>query len=240
MKLSVVITAFDHHDITVAHARECMNASIVPDEIIVVNDAGTPDLREKLSALPKKTKLIYARINERIVWNYIGACNLGFWLSRGDFISIEDNDNIPHKDFYESSLKVMEDNKEVGMVFGKIRYDISEKDLDKSQNEWKILAHRGPNRGTYLIRREVYSQLKGQDEQFCGRYGWMYYDWKRRLLAITKFSQISAFYYVVEGQSNLSHHNDPKNYSFYHKGAREGKLQSPVGILNFTFTAEEL
>ena len=242
MRLSTILTAFDHHDITVAHIRECMNATILPDEIIVVNDAGTPDLREKLLALPKKTKLIYARINERIVWNYIGACNLGFWLSRGDFISYEDNDNIPHKDFYDSSLKVMEENKEVGLVFGKIRYDVSEKDLDKPQNEWKVLAHRGPNRGTYLIRREIYSQLKGQDERFCGRYGWMWYDFRHRLLnrANTKFSETGSFYYVVEGQSNLSRKVSSENYHIYHRNIIDKVIQSSLGILNFTYTVEVL
>jgi len=105
-ELSVIITAYDQHDLTIVHVGECMKSTRIPDEIIVVNDGGTPDLREKLKVLPRNTKIIYARINEDVPWNYTGARNLGIWLSRGDYISIEDTDHIPHRKFYESALEI--------------------------------------------------------------------------------------------------------------------------------------
>lgn len=238
MRLSTIITSYDKHDITKLHARECFNATLLPDELIIVNDGGTPDLREKLIELKKPIK--YARIEQDIPWNYTGACNLGVWLSRGDYLAFEDNDNIPHKDFYQQAIDLLEKNLEVGVVFGKIRHDVSASDLEKPVDEWKVIGSRGPNRGSYIIRREIYLRIKGQDEQFSGKYGWMYYNFRRQLLAMTKFSEIGLFYYVVEGQSNLSHKSDPKNYHIYHKNCKSGKLQSPIGILNFTFTYETL
>lgn len=241
--LSVIITAFDKHLITKIHVRECMNSLIVPDEIIVVNDGGTPDLKDMLQQLEKKTKIIYAEVlPPKIPWNYNGAVNLGVYLSRGDFLAIEDNDNIPQKDFYGQAINILENNFEIGLVFGKIRQDVSVKDLEKTIEEWDILGSRGPNRGTYIIKREIYLKLKGQDERFCGKYGWMWYDFRQRLLnrAKTKFSEIGTFYYIVEGQSNLSRKVSSENYHLYHKNAKNMVIQSPVGILNFTFKFEVL
>ena len=40
MRLSVVITAYDQHPLTVMHVREVMNSTRLPDEIVVVNDGG--------------------------------------------------------------------------------------------------------------------------------------------------------------------------------------------------------
>ncbi len=240
MKLSTIITAYDKHDITVAHVRECQNSAILPYEILVINDGGTPDLLEKLKKLDKKTRIVYARITEDIPWDYPGACNLGVWLSRGEYLAFEDNDNIPHKDFYQQAIDILEKNPDIGVVFGRIRHDVSVKDLEKPVEEWKIIGSRGPNRGSYIIRRDIYIALKGQNEEFSGQYGWMYYSWKRKLLALTKLSQIGIFYYVVEGQSNLTHKTSPRNYGIYHKECRSGKLQSPIGILNFNYTNETL
>lgn len=240
--LSLILPNYQHFDITVAHVREAMNVSVIPDEIIVVNDGGDPSLKDMLKTLEKKTKIIYARIEQDITWNYNGACNLGVWLSQGDMLAFEDNDNIPSKDFYKEALDVMNLHPEVGRVIARKRMDFSIKDIEKPLEEWNILGKRGPNQGTYMMRRDVYLFLKGQDERFCGRYGWMYYDWRRRLLnqAKTQFAMTGYYYYVVEGQSNLSHHNDPQNAGIMRKNMRENVVQSPIGILNFTYKYEIL
>ena len=81
-KLSVLITAFNQHPVTVLHVKESMNSTRVPDEIVVVNDNGTPDLLDMLKEIPRKCPIHYARINEDILWNYTGARNLAFWISR--------------------------------------------------------------------------------------------------------------------------------------------------------------
>lgn len=239
-KLSIIITAYDKHEITKAHVRESMNSTIVPDEIIVVNDGGDPYLKDMLKTLDKKCDLIYARINEDIPWNYHGACNLGVWLSRGDIIGFEDNDNIPTPTFYEEALKVLNERSDVGRVIGKIRYHISISELEKSAKDWVITGNRGPNQGSYLMRRDIYLKLKGQDERFCGRYGWMYYDWRRKLLQITTFANVGAFYYVLEGQSNLLHKNSSVNFGFLRDNTHNKRLQSPIGMLNFTYEVEHL
>lgn len=236
-----MVTSYDRHDLTKVHVRECMNSLTLPDEIIVVNDGGTPDLKEKLQQLDKKTKIIYAEIlPPKIIWNYHGAYNLGFWLSRGDFISFEDNDNIPTKEWYGQALQMLEEHPEMGRIIGKKRLHISSQDLEKPVEEWQITGSRGPNQGTSMIRRELILKVKGQDERFCGQYGWMYYDWRRRLLTQTKFGGVGQFYFVVDGQCSLSRNPSAQNYRLYRRGCNEKTIQFPTGILNFQYTFEIL
>lgn len=239
--LSIIITAYDKHKITTAHVRECMNSTVMPDEIIVVNDGGDDSLKEELLKLEKKTKIIYAKVLEDIPWNYNGACNLGVWLSSGDILGFEDTDNIPHKDFYKGALELLKEER-IGRVIGQHRQDISIVDIDKPVEEWKAIGGRGANQGSYLMKRSAYLKLKGQDERFCGRYGWMYYDWKRRLLGKAKidFAQFGNFYYIVEGQCGLPHRNHPLNYSFLRASTIEKHPHSEHGILNFKFNYEQL
>lgn len=239
---STIIPSYDFHDLTAIHVREAMNADTIPDEIIVVNDGGAPDLLDKLKALPKKCRLVYARIEQDIPWNYPGACNLGAWLSRGDLLFFEDNDNIPTRSFYTQALKYMEDNPDIGRITARGRSVISLDDiLTKPVEGWKEINSIGPNQGTSCIRREVYLKVKGQDERFAGEYGWMYYDWKRKLLtrAGIKFGSIGMYYYT-DGQSKLSRHMSKRNQSLLRLNSRVGAVQAPSGILNFTYEHQVL
>ena len=235
-KLSVIITAFDKHNVTVAHFRECMKASRLPDEIIIINDHGDPCLKEMLEKVPRKCPLIYSRINEDIVWNYNGAYNLGIWLSKGDYLMFEDNDNIPMKDTYRDMLKKMEERPDVGKLIAYGRAEIEQQDLDKPSEEWKERGGRGPNMGTHMIRRDIVLKVKGQDERFCGRYGWMYYDYKSRLVrAGTLIENSSTYWYVRDAQSNLDRRMSSKNCAYYRQNARLKRIQPPEGILNFSY-----
>lgn len=240
-KISVIISAYDKHRVTVAHVRECMKVDTTPHEIIVVNDGGTPDLKEMLAVLPRECQLIYARINEDIPWNYNGACNLGAWLSTGDYLMFEDNDNIPTKTVYGQMLEVFKTRPEIGRVCGIKRMRIEQQDLDKPSEEWVQRGKgMGPNMGTSMMKREVYMKIKGQDERFCGRYGWMFYDFRARFLRVCKDTKVGHFWYVIDAQSNLDRKPSSHNFGIYRRNARNEVSQSPEGIINFTYTVELL
>jgi len=243
MKLSVVIPTYNNTQLAVVHARECMNVSRIPDEIIVVNDGGDPDLLDELRKLDFKCRFVYARINEDILWNYNGACNLGAFLSTGDVLAFEDTDNIPTLDFYEKGLKFLEENPEIGRITARVRHIVPlEQILTKPKSEWVIKNVIGPNQGTAIIRRDIFTLCKGQDERFCGEYGWMYPNFKRVLLnrAKTLFGSVGAYYFTDEGQSKLSRSMSQRNYSLLNKGSRDNTLQSPFGIINFTYSMQVL
>lgn len=241
--LSLILPNYQHFEITIAHIKQVMKSSVVPDEIVVVNDGGDPILKEMLLKIEKNTKIIYAYIlPPKIIWNYNGAVNLGVWLSRGDYLAIEDNDNIPFPTFYEEAIKMMEEDPTVGRVYGLQRHDFSVVDIEKPSDQWTFIGKRGPNQGSYMMRRDVYTKLKGGDERMCGRYGWMYCDWRSRLLgkAKIKFGQRGYFWYVVDGQSDLSRHNDSLNFRIYKQNARSSDMHHEHGILNFVFEVEEI
>lgn len=238
-RFSVCITAYDRHNVTVAHVKECMKASLIPNEIIVVNDGGDSKLKEMLEKLPRKCPLIYARITKDILWNYNGAYNLGIWLSKGDFLMFEDNDNIPTHTIYEQMLKRMKEEPSIGKLTAHRRLEIEQQDLDKPSEEWKSRGERGPNMGTHMIRRNIVLNLKGQDERFCGQYGWMYYDYKSRLVkAKTIIERIGLFWYVRDAQSKLDRRMSSKNFAYYRQNARLERIQHPLGILNFNYETQ--
>lgn len=241
--LSVILPNYQHLNVTKVHIREIMNSTVIPDEVIVVNDGGDPSLRETIRKMELKTKVIYADIlPPKIPWNYNGAVNLGVWLSRGDFLGVEDNDNIPTTTYYEEVLKFFEDYPKTQRVVANQRFEIASSEIEKPQSEWKMTGKRGPNQGSYIMRRSLYTKLKGQDERMCGEYGWMYYDWRARMIrkAHAEFGQAGYFWYVTDGQTDLERNHSARNYRVYHSNSRRPEFHSEHGILNFCFDVEEL
>lgn len=241
MKLSIIIPAYARHPLTVRAVEETMKSTRVPDEIIVVNDGGDSSLRDMLYALPRNTSIIYARIEEDILWNYNGAVNLGCWLSTGDILGIQDTDHIPARDTFAKGLKVFEEQPEIGRVsFGRNIVQIT--DMDKPMEEWVSTGSLGTNQMVALLRRDVYLALKGQDERFSGNYGYMSYDFPHRRDQILKtVSKKEYFYWAVfgdQGEPGLKRGLSSANRQIYKENARAGKLHSMHGILNFHFTYE--
>lgn len=242
-KLSVLITAFNQHPVTVLHVKESMNSTRVPDEIVVVNDNGTPDLLDMLKEIPRKCPIHYARINEDILWNYTGARNLAFWISTGDFITMEDNDQIPFEGFYEAALKLLDEKPEIGRICAiersVIPLDVA---ITKPKEEWDNLKIKNKtyHRDTQMLRRETYIRLKGCDERFAGAYAWACTDWRRRLQrAGIDFDQISKFYVIFEGDTlGLERRKSYRNYKYARE--KDGHTQPPLGVLNFTYDYTKL
>ena len=170
-RLSVIITAYNQDLLTEVHIKESMNSSRVPDEIVVVNDGGSPELEKLIENIERKCPIVYARIEQDILWNQNGARNLGLFLSRGDYVALEDNDHIPTRSFYEEAEKLL--GQGYDKVFPRIRKVVGKYDiLNNPLENWKVLKTRGSARIISFCKREFLLDIKGFDEQFCGRYGW--------------------------------------------------------------------
>ncbi len=184
----------------------------------------------------KKTRVIYAYINEDIKWNYTGSRNLAFWISRGDFISVEDNDHIPSRKYYEDSLKAFEENPEIDKTKSHKRWVVDRNDvLTKEVEDWDVLASRPAHQDCNIITRELYIKVKGYDERFAGAYGWSATDWRRRTLRAGVKSKDAGYLYVLQSPKTrgLSGRN-------YHLARNQDKMQSPNGVINFTYEYEIL
>lgn len=239
-KLSVIIPAYNRHALTFRHVLECASASRKPDEIIVVNDGGPEDLRDMLKGLA--VPIIYARITEDILWNYNGACNLGFWLSSGDVIALEDTDHIPGRELYKEALKIFEEDEKLERI-AVTRDVVEQTELSKPLEQWTVSRHWGPNDMVSFMRRSLYARMKGQDERFARHYGYMAYDWTWRLRKLgVPARKIHGYYAIVGdgGEPGLKRGLSPENRRILHENAKRTDGQFEGGILNFNYTVEWL
>lgn len=243
-KLSVIIPAYRRHPLTVRHVEECLKSTRLPDEIIVVNDGGDPNLRDMLLEIPRKMDILYARVEQDILWNYNGACNLGFWISTGDIFIIEDTDHVPTRNLYEKTVEFFEKYPDCDrLAYNRNCVNISE--LLKPMEEWTWPKNWGPNQMVAALTRQSYLRLKGQEERFGGHYGYMCYDWKNRYNNILKIKSMKAgvnFHAIIgdEGEPGLRRGMSQENRRIYRENALSGHPQHPKGILNFTYTIEKL
>lgn len=243
-RLSVIIPAYNQHELTAIHVRESLRSMRVPDEIIVVNDAGPESLRDLLVVMkPFPIRVVYARVQQDIPWNYNGACNLGFWLSTGNIITLEDTDHIPDREAYVRGLGILANRPEIDRIHYTRKPTTLDEVLQLPMDQWKHEKTWGPNQMVSMFRREVYLRAKGQDERFCGAYGWMAYDWVykyKKMMQIRSYP--SEYFYIVLGGSepNMNRSMSSHNRRVYRENVAREQLQSPEGILNFTYTYEVL
>ncbi|HEC66368.1 MAG TPA: glycosyltransferase [bacterium] len=260
--VSVIITAFNTHKITTIHVREAMRSTLVPDEIIVVNDHGDPSLKDMLKKLSPTTKIIYAYVEDDIAWNYTGARNLGVWLSSGDLLISEDSDNIPARTLYADMLERMNAEPYVDMVQAGRRPIASMEDaLTKPFEEWVSIKDRAAHDDSFMIRREAYLKVRGYDERFAGAYAWACTEWTRRIgRAGIKVDRIETPYWTVHGgdtrvcECEKSKEERAKtiqckdcglafkrrSYRNYGMARKNEYIQPPGGILNFKYNFQIL
>ena len=240
-RLSVIIPAYKQTALTVVHVRECMNSYRVPDEIIVVNDHGDETLFDELQKLEKKTKIIYAYILQDVGFGYNHACNLGFWLSRGDFITLEDADHIPLREAYSNATEILEDRPEIDRVSFSRYWVPLENVLTLPYKDWVPTGVIGPNSMVAMYRREVYAYTKGQDERM-NEYGWLAYDWKVRETKVgVKTMKAGQFYIVKDGsEQNIKRGMSKKNRKFYKENTANPHPHGENGVLNFMFHVKQL
>jgi len=243
--ISTIITAYDQHDITVEHVKGCLNSELVPNEIVVVNDGGSPDLLDMLKEIPHPhAKMIYARVTEDIPWNQQGARNLGVWLSTGSLLAMEDNDHIPDKNFYRESSTILA-NKEKGYIVPRVRAVVELDDIkNKPQEDWRILKTRGKAIIISMCRRELMIDTKGYDEDFSGRYGWEIPEWEARIKEAGAEIICNGRYFTIHNaysrMEDREHDGrqfkmDPINYHHSRRSMRNKRTQNPGGILRFNY-----
>ena len=246
MNISVIIPAYNQDDLIKYHVEFCMASNRLPYEVVVVNDGGPDTLRDKLLTINKKTRLIYAKIEQDIPWNQPGARNLGVWLSTGDYLALEDADHLPHQDFYKEASQKLDEGADI--VLARKRWSLYMEDLVNGSKE--LCGTRGTHKFVSLIKRDVWLKMKGFDERFSGHYGWDVPDWKRKVQRHGfKYDQIGYYYHIEDGSApgkwrrvdaNNKRFPEGDNYRLLKENDKYGRLQHPGGILNFNYSYEVL
>jgi len=247
-RLSVVISAYDQHETTLLHVEECMKSTLVPYEIVVINDGGSDSLRGMLKGIENKTcPIIYSRVKEDIRWNYTGARNLGIFLASSDLIAIEDNDHIPDRKFYEEALNLIAKGND--LVFPKSRWFVLKKDIaGKPPEDWKPIKSTGPHCTVSVMRRSFLALMKGFDENFAGHYGWNGTDVVKKIKRLApKIASVGKYFMFYDSFSKTDdrpktpggkYRSESHNHRYLQKNLKSPEIQSDKGIINFHYDYE--
>ncbi len=110
--ISVLISAYNKHDVTTVHVREIMNSTFIPDEIIVVNDC-SPDYLDDLMQWYIKQD---SRIKYHLFETNRGVCearNFGNQMAEADLLFVSDQDDLSLPNRVKDSVDFMETHPEV-------------------------------------------------------------------------------------------------------------------------------
>ncbi|HEC68495.1 MAG TPA: glycosyltransferase [Candidatus Desulfofervidus auxilii] len=121
-RVSIIIPVFNKLEFT----KQCLDAlyEVTPInlfELIIVNNASTDGTKEFLNEFAKthpNVKVIHNQEN----LGFAKACNQGARAAKGKYLVFLNNDTIPLKDWLEEMLKIIETEKNIGIVGSKLLY----------------------------------------------------------------------------------------------------------------------
>lgn len=123
-----------------------------PTEIIIVNDGHSKPLNHLCEKLKTHVPIVYAEILEDKLWNIGGALNLGIWLAQTEYISIEDMDTIPMREYYMEAISKLGEGYD--QYFSLIKNDTKHHEMSN------------------VGRRRAYTDAGGFNEDLCGAWGY--------------------------------------------------------------------
>lgn len=117
-RISVVVPVYDHLD----HTLQCLRAlsqcaDRTPWELIVVDDASTDASAATLSGI---AGLRYHRNAENL--GFIGACNAGARLARGEYLVFLNNDTAPQSGWLDALIGTFQTHPGTGLVGARLVY----------------------------------------------------------------------------------------------------------------------
>ena len=115
--ISVVIPVYNGAPLIGAAIRSILAQTVLPDEIIVVNDGSTDYTLQALSQFRESIKVI-TTINRGVS----SARNTGIRAARGEWIAFLDADDVWHGDKLQRQFRVLADHPDVGFCFCDYRY----------------------------------------------------------------------------------------------------------------------
>ena len=117
-RASIVVPVYNH----LAHTLACLHAlancgDATPFEVIVIDDASSDATPQRLPAIGG---LRYQR-NPRNL-GFIGACNAGATLARGEYIVFLNNDTVVQAGWLDALLRTFAEHPDAGLVGAKLVY----------------------------------------------------------------------------------------------------------------------
>ena len=175
MRLSIIIAVLDSHEVLrrqLLHFSK-MRLSEKGVEIIIVDDGSYPPLRD----ISGTATILYT--NDKRPWTQPCARNYGAQLAEGEYFFMTDIDHILTFDSIKMALDFDVDK----MMFPR-RWSILDLNGNVCNQPDKLFEYglnkelydaRGLSAGmhtnTFVMRAQIFNELGGYDESFCGKYG---------------------------------------------------------------------
>jgi len=171
MKTSVIITTFNRPDTLKEAVESVLNQSLLPFEIIIINDGKEFPTSEGHLSHPLVTIVRNARSRGA---NF--SRNAGAKLSKGDILMFLDDDDTWEKDKIVEQLSHFENNPSIGLVYSGRRMVY---DTNRSKEIYRVPANKSGilypeilkknligTTSSVAVKRDVFFEAGGFDEKF--------------------------------------------------------------------------
>jgi GT2 family glycosyltransferase len=186
MKVSIVMPVFNRLEYT----QKCLESifkfgSKFEFEIIVVDNASTDSTKEYLTGMPGKIVTVHNKEN----LGFAKACNQGASKAIGEYILFLNNDTIVTENWMDVLAAELDENSQTamagskllypdetiqhaGVVFGedKIPYHIYAREIKEKHYVNKKRKFNAVTAACMLLRREIFDEVGGFDENFLNGY----------------------------------------------------------------------
>lgn len=150
-KVSVLLPVYNGEKYILEAVDSVINQTYQDFELIIVNDGSRDNTEKVLKPYLKNSKINYYRFDKN--QGYPKACNKTVSLSKGEFLALQDADDVSLPRRLEEEVEVLEADEEVELVYGQVLV------IDE---EGKVYNQRG-GIGMNLLRRltkeEVFYRL---------------------------------------------------------------------------------
>ncbi len=117
-KVTVIIPTYNRADIIENSIRSVLGQTYEDFTLIVVDDCSKDNTEEVIGNIGDE-RIVYHRLSENMGAG--GARNEGARLAETEYIAFHDSDDLWLPDKLEKQIKYMDDNPDIGLVYGKMR-----------------------------------------------------------------------------------------------------------------------
>lgn len=203
--ISVVVPCYNHGQYVDEAVDSVLNQTYQNFEIIIVNDGSTDEETNKILANYNKPK---TRVLTTSNQGLPSARNNGIKEANGEFILPLDADDKIHPEYLERTLKIIQENENIGIVYGKTEFFGDKTGVwDLPEFTLKEMLLRNLIVCTSLLRRSDWEKVGGFNKNMI--YGFEDHDFWLSILELGRevrfIPEVMFYYRKVESAKGRAH-----------------------------------